>query len=1448
MNAFKALQISGKPGQEVSLSIKNEEGFFITKTGVINDFLNDGMIIDTAEGTEYIPAIEISKWKIVKIQKNHNDQKHSITYETTRAVGQSAILKNDFEIEKNQKHGYYEKQLSENEESAIAPLPEPIEFELLFSGKPYISKPEPCFDIQGMDDGIKKNILKWRNRFQYAQKVHEPARMAQDVASIYELAESLFSAELYFMAGVFADIGGLGAQRAKDCYHKAVELDHQPAAVALAALFIEEEKWTTAAEAIVKAICLKSDDDKIALVRALGQCLLRTQEHKVNGLGLLLSCDLDDQALNLTKRLIAITVKDDPIAYKAALNCDIIELRKTKIGNDLFPWVDEKPSVLKQKKEACYQKDKLKSEDRYRNGYISAFYANRNFGFIVENSTGQTWFFHKSSVESATLLSNLIEGKYGQDIIFKGKPETISGRYPLASRISIHSELTSIENEFKQRAPLNVRLLGIPKDGSYYAKAKEAEQLDQLEKADNYFYEEINRKGKHYKSAIKDLATLRNRMGRPETAIEVLDKYRDEYDSAEVNSLDQMKIQFFVKAKQYIDAAKLLSQTAKTTYPKSKKIEYLRQEAYCYFAAGKFEVAISKLEALPKDSATTTLLAKVKQALENGLYGVAFGELIDDEPLSSLALGLSVMARTHLDKCVFKGTDERSREKGQFEKRDYDQVNRLLSNIKGRRPRDRADYLISLAALCEKVPDFERHTQMHSYLMWYFAALAEAAMSENLDIDVVRCYCIESLRLHSPSERKNLENPWVLLLGTYLSQSIGANALLDQARDDYGASLFTLFMSNMDDWKYFLKDASYYKLHVPVAFKELERHIGKFTLKLEFQISIEKEISRNKIIENEFRGLSKPSFSLDFLRRSIESLTECSKHTLFKLDSERIKTTVNIYRQCAEYLQERDFREKEAKYLRLESDIIRILKDISQHPTILSFEKIFPILESLRESSRCDFDQLEDASPELNLRNILDNDFYVINNDYVSLRLLLESKNEYTPAIEAISLSIENGENHPCHSPEPLYGGQRREIELNIKPTQKQINDSAFTVHIVVEYRTRKGKSEKSLPFPIAVRLGTLDSFIEIPNPYGRYAGGSPVDEDYMFFGRSEIISQIINYITTGAQGQCFVIYGQKRSGKSSVLNQVEKKIYDKVFFVKLSAGNFTPGRLWISFARFLIQEMKFQLEDRRYEVEINWPSSVEVEDGPIEKIREVCRFIKQLEFKIVIAIDEFTYVYENAKDDVESFMRGWKALLEAKTFNAILVGQDTMPRFIQNYPNEFGFIHDVRLSYLNKDEAENLASLPILYQENCRYRGKALDKLFFLTAGNPYFLQITCDRLVRHLNAQRAPFVTEADIDQVARNMTLGADALPPERFDALVTAAGEKVDIIPRKDLWLLLTHIAKESLQTGWCYRNALSEFPNSDKALKDLMNRKILIADSERVRIQVILFTKWLQANQ
>jgi tetratricopeptide (TPR) repeat protein len=1451
-SAFATLLRVAKPGQTISIHLVSRTA---ANVGTLREILCDGLVLEAETGIEWIPAGEIHAWRLPKQEETIASPS---PVEVTSPNSPDTQPEAPVPITATRMAA---SAMGDTTASRVPAVPSPSELELLFAGDPLIVLQTPSFDFPSLDKGIQQSISRWQNRYEYAQKVREPARTAQDVPKILELADALSEPGLYLLAGLLAYSSGLGPVRARDCFERALNADqncHQ-AALALAILAIDAKEWTAAIKLLLWALRGGGPDEKTSLIRLLGQCVLRLDGSTATPpIGVLLSFDLSDSARRFATSLVALAVQSDTAAYTAALSGDVEGLRQTRIGNDLFPWHDQLEAPIT-KRQAVPTPSAPTVRDGPRQGRVSAYYPNRNFGFIVEDSTGQTWFFHKTAIVSPALVSSVSDGRVRQDVTFSGSVEVQSGKYPLATEVAGLSEESAVQVDTTTRAPLRLRLQAIPKDGSSFAKAMEAEQLDQLERAEILYKEEISKRGLHIKSAIKNLSNLTSRRGKPHTAIEILEKYRSEFDETDSLSLNRLRVHFLVKGRRFVDAAQLLSQLAKATADKSKSIEYTRQAAYCLLTSGSFDASITLLNTIlktrPNDNATLLLLAKAKEAKQTGVAPAEFAASEDehDELLSSLALGLSTIARDRLDTCDFRGTDERPRETGAFSERDIRQVEQLLERLRGRRPRERADYLLTLAALCERMPESAADRSLHTYLRRFFVSLAETAMSEHSPVDVVRCYTTEALALCpvtlSKGAEVSIETAFVLLIATYCREPLDPGVLLNSEPGQRLRDLLVRFTgsSGQEDWKRFIDDTPFYRRRAPSAFDYLVPRIHEVRRLREIPSVDGDAVSRMEEVNSTFATLVFESLSADRLRHARERLAQQSANLFFELDRGRLGELLRLLSTAAEYALKRHFRERETLFLMLGRDIGSLTEEMYRFPTQLSIEKILPCLTALRDLLQQDFNRVETGKPTLEVRNVLDNDFYVVNDGAVALRLLLTFWDESAPPIEAIGLVLEQGAGEPCHSPEPLQGGQSREIELTVKPSAKQIGDRTFTVNVIVEYRTRKGSIERSRPYPIAVRLES-SAFDEIANPYGRYSGGSPVEEESMFFGRVALLDRISEYLSTGPMGQCFVLYGQKRSGKSSVLKQVEQRLAAPVLFASVSAGTFSPGTLWGSFARLLIQELTFRLEDACEALPERWPSPGDIDASPLEAIRDVARTLAKRGHKIIVAIDEFTYIFENASEDMESFMRGWKALLEAKTFNALLIGQDTMPRFKQAFSNEFGVTHDERITYLTEEEAADLASQPILLDGASRYRGQALHRLFDLTAGSPYFLQIACDRLVRHLNARKAAFVTEADIDQVARTLTLSVDALPPERFDALVTAAGEKVAFVPKDDLWRVLARIARESLHSGWCYRTALSELPRSAEALKDLSDREILASDGERVSIRVGLFAAWLRANQ
>ena len=436
-----------------------------------------------------------------------------------------------------------------------------------------------------------------------------------------------------------------------------------------------------------------------------------------------------------------------------------------------------------------------------------------------------------------------------------------------------------------------------------------------------------------------------------------------------------------------------------------------------------------------------------------------------------------------------------------------------------------------------------------------------------------------------------------------------------------------------------------------------------------------------------------------------------------------------------------------------------------------------------------------------------------------------------------------------------LRPGETRELVQRLKVSDLALGVGEVTMSLSLRFRSASGQFAESPARTVAATLEPARRFVSVANPYSRYSGGTPVEEQKMFFGRRELLERIHSEVTSGPLGQCFVLYGQKRSGKSSVLRQLAKRLHPPNLAIYLSLGTIDTARAERSFVQACIDSLYERLVhdfDMTDIMEQHWPREFQVESSPIESFRRSVRASRRMlearkgwrDVRPIFLIDEFTYVYEYIREGLltPAFMRQWKSLLASRTFDAVLVGQDTMPRFKEAYPNEFGVTPDERISYLSEQEARALAEDPIMMGSESRYKGASLDRLIGLTAGSAFYLQIFCDRLVQHLNRNRLAFITESVVGDVLGQLTMGPAALPMDKFDPLITAAGESVALAPKEQYLALLTRVALNPSITS-------QDVGAEDASLvRDLFAREVLERDaSGRLRIRVGLFAEWLRAN-
>lgn len=1335
---------------------------------------------------------------------------------------------------------------------------------VLFSGPIATPTMEPDFSITGLKRDDQLELVRWKNRYEYALKIHEIARVRDDVPAIARCADSLRRGDLLALAGILAAKVGDSA-RSKDLLIRGAALQSEVALKALAYRFAEESEWESSGRYF--GLCLLASPRPLTaadhdLLISCGRALTHVQNREVQGLSLLIDRASDEETRQLAVLLLAFALSiANPEASRLVLRGDVTGAQALLPTSPVFQRAMEPPPAANESPLPAGDQQPA----RVRVGKVTANYRDRGFGFLVDDGNAETYFFRIVDVTNGPLRASLEANRAGQRVEFMPQPSRSrgSGKYDVAVLARQLDEDASVTAGSVRTLLQEKRLAALPKGASIYARAKRAEQFDDLAKAEQWFRKEIEDKGPNWLSAIKDLSSLLSRTGRGDEAVALLEKHRSDFDNS--RPVDNLLAHFYLKLSKFDLAAKIFRHLQDDADPRVR-ITLVRQEAFCAFAQGNFASALLLLEKLarqnPSDMQTLSLIERVKQARDSRSKGQAALDQSDVLDIEAFSSGLSPFAKALMDGCDFRGVDERSKARGFFDKKDFSDVDNLLSRVRGRRPRERADYSLTLAAMSVVAPDAAGDRRTHDLLRRYFTFMGEAAIYDDLHRDVARCYLAEAICY---ATEDTVETPLSLLVATYLQSMPSASELSAEIRIQ---NILPLFEKEKKSWEKFAVDFCYYSYLSVVATKRLDGDLKRNkALPNVLQPAAELERNRNKEaarLRKEYtqvRALHSSVIGAGTLQDSVTTLIDLADGTRFELDRQRLKTLSSLFSEAAVYWQEQDFVEKEAKNARLTSGLSAFLKEVHESPTKLSSEALQPLAKRLMDEAGKLFQEFQRiAKPELNLKNVLGEDYCILSSDGIlPVSLELASKPGSAPVegieivvLEEAGLALAG----PAHSPEVLRGGQAREIRLALRPSEAQVLDRAFTLRAMVRYRTRSGEIGETPEQKIPVRLGTGQDVAPISNPYQSYSGGTIVDDPAMFFGRRQLLERVVDQLVSGPVGQCFVLYGQKRSGKSSILRQLERKINLPCLTVPITLGEMDVKDAETSFVRLCIDKLWERLS---FDLGIEPPDWVDTKsiDRPLDAFKKaVGRTLSSLTKaglkspRIVLLVDEFTYLYEYIKEGIipSTFMRHWKALLQIECFSAVVVGQDSMPKFKQAFANEFGVTHDERITYLSREEASELAETPILLDGKSRYRGKAVSRLCDLTAGSPFYLQITCDRLIRHLNRQKAVFATEADVEIAARELVFGEEALPIERFDPLITAAGESVAEASRETYLKLLNVIAHGSRQSGFARSTNIEGIPNVTRLLQDMSDREVVSLDSAgRVAIRVQLFAEWLRAN-
>jgi hypothetical protein len=247
------------------------------------------------------------------------------------------------------------------------------------------------------------------------------------------------------------------------------------------------------------------------------------------------------------------------------------------------------------------------------------------------------------------------------------------------------------------------------------------------------------------------------------------------------------------------------------------------------------------------------------------------------------------------------------------------------------------------------------------------------------------------------------------------------------------------------------------------------------------------------------------------------------------------------------------------------------------------------------------------------------------------------------------------------------------------------------------------------------------------------YIIGCPIREPDKIFGREDLFNMIANNLSTSVQ--LTVLYGQRRIGKSSVLQQIPNRINDEQFiFIKFDfqkESRSSNSHILSEIAHEILNVIKVR-DNQCFNLVQNIKK--DFQSFSSEFIPRVCECIGDR--KIVFIWDEFdVFTTRNNDQETQEFCQYILNLLNQNN-NLFLI---TVLGTHIKLSTSLSFLQQESYTEICLLDAENTKSLITKTAQGIlTYQPETINAIFNLSAGSPYFTQVICSTIYNEVSSNR--------------------------------------------------------------------------------------------------------------
>ncbi len=288
-------------------------------------------------------------------------------------------------------------------------------------------------------------------------------------------------------------------------------------------------------------------------------------------------------------------------------------------------------------------------------------------------------------------------------------------------------------------------------------------------------------------------------------------------------------------------------------------------------------------------------------------------------------------------------------------------------------------------------------------------------------------------------------------------------------------------------------------------------------------------------------------------------------------------------------------------------------------------------------------------------------------------------------------------------------------------------------------------------------------------NPYSKGNALSPdtVNGNNLFLEREDLKSELLLKIQTSATMPTFLILGQRRTGKTSLLNFLSQLLDKSRYAVAVIDAQSMSGELSVSNWLNILRErviILFDVPHPEYLLPLDWLEAWEMFANSMMELA------KKFQRKIILVMDEYdeTFGFHNAlRQDPE---RGAQLLARIRAFSQrqnevvlLFVGATGFRDLLgePSWTKYFVQIHIFRVEYLSRAGSLHLITHPVP-DFRLQYADGLPERIWELTQGHPHLLHSICSDLVDYANIVPKNPVDHADLDKILAEKTLQSDEQP--------------------------------------------------------------------------------------